>query len=181
MSTGTAKTEVGSYFISNYPPFSAWSADQLDAVRAAMDSPPGRCAAWACICTFRFAASGASSVTFKVFTDKNSARSRALSGRAVARDRAREQAAGDGRAAVSVRLLRRRHAVVPELAAARAAGRSVAGKRVMGLGRGSHVRVRARHALGSEGPHAARNRRDAAQPGRRELRRRDPWRERPGA
>src|ERR1700709_2078352 len=40
MSTGTAKTEVGSYFISNYPPFSAWSADQLDTVRAAMDSPP---------------------------------------------------------------------------------------------------------------------------------------------
>src|SRR5437899_7631836 len=40
MSTSTTKTEVGSYFISNYPPFSAWSADQLGDVRAAMDTPP---------------------------------------------------------------------------------------------------------------------------------------------
>ena len=36
-----ADTEIGSYFIANYPPFSQWSADQLDEVRAAMDAPPG--------------------------------------------------------------------------------------------------------------------------------------------
>ena len=40
MSTSSTKTEVGSYFISNYPPFSAWSPDQLDEVRAAMNAPP---------------------------------------------------------------------------------------------------------------------------------------------
>jgi oxygen-independent coproporphyrinogen III oxidase len=40
MSTSTSKTEVGSYFISNYPPFSAWSPDQLSNVRSAMYSPP---------------------------------------------------------------------------------------------------------------------------------------------
>ncbi len=34
------KTEVGSYFISNYPPFSQWSRDQLKEVRAAMNEPP---------------------------------------------------------------------------------------------------------------------------------------------
>ena len=28
----TTKTEVGSYFISNYPPFSQWERDQLDEV-----------------------------------------------------------------------------------------------------------------------------------------------------
>ncbi|MCY2992238.1 MAG: hypothetical protein NTY19_30805 [Planctomycetota bacterium] len=28
-STTEAKTEVGSYFISNYPPFSQWSREQL--------------------------------------------------------------------------------------------------------------------------------------------------------
>ncbi len=36
----STKTEVGSYFISNYPPYSKWSADNLPAVREAMSSPP---------------------------------------------------------------------------------------------------------------------------------------------
>jgi oxygen-independent coproporphyrinogen-3 oxidase len=36
----TAKTEVGSYFISNYPPFSQWTKDELPAVEAAMQSAP---------------------------------------------------------------------------------------------------------------------------------------------
>ena len=36
----STKTEVGSYFISNYPPFSQWTADQLDAVQSAMQTPP---------------------------------------------------------------------------------------------------------------------------------------------
>jgi oxygen-independent coproporphyrinogen-3 oxidase len=40
MSTETSKTEVGSYFISNYPPYSQWSADQIDEVHAAMNAPP---------------------------------------------------------------------------------------------------------------------------------------------
>ena len=41
MTTETAKTEVGSYFISNYPPYSQWSAEELDEVRSAMNAPPG--------------------------------------------------------------------------------------------------------------------------------------------
>ncbi|MCA9262980.1 MAG: coproporphyrinogen III oxidase family protein [Planctomycetales bacterium] len=40
MSTESTKTEVGSYFISNYPPFSQWSADQLPAIEKALQSPP---------------------------------------------------------------------------------------------------------------------------------------------
>jgi len=39
MATET-KTEVGSYFISNYPPFSQWSAEALADVRAALNAPP---------------------------------------------------------------------------------------------------------------------------------------------
>ncbi len=35
-----SKTEVGSYFISNYPPFSQWSAESLADVRAALHAPP---------------------------------------------------------------------------------------------------------------------------------------------
>ena len=34
------KTEVGSYFISNYPPFSQWTSDQLSEVEQAMQQPP---------------------------------------------------------------------------------------------------------------------------------------------
>jgi oxygen-independent coproporphyrinogen-3 oxidase len=41
VTTETAKTEVGSYFISNYPPYSQWSAEELDEVRSAMNAPPG--------------------------------------------------------------------------------------------------------------------------------------------
>jgi oxygen-independent coproporphyrinogen-3 oxidase len=40
MTTETTKTEVGSYFIANYPPFSQWSADALDDVRHALHAPP---------------------------------------------------------------------------------------------------------------------------------------------
>jgi oxygen-independent coproporphyrinogen III oxidase len=40
MATDTAKTEVGSYFISNYPPYSQWSEQHLPAIRSALESPP---------------------------------------------------------------------------------------------------------------------------------------------
>ncbi len=36
----TTKTEVGSYFISNYPPFSAWKKELVDEVAQAMQRPP---------------------------------------------------------------------------------------------------------------------------------------------
>ncbi len=38
----TKKTEVGSYFIANYPPFSQWTPDGLVHVREAMNAPPLR-------------------------------------------------------------------------------------------------------------------------------------------
>ena len=40
MSTEATKTEVGSYFISNYPPFSQWDAESLQEVEAVMPAPP---------------------------------------------------------------------------------------------------------------------------------------------
>ena len=40
MSTEATKTEVGSYFIANYPPFSKWSAEQLPELEVALSSPP---------------------------------------------------------------------------------------------------------------------------------------------
>ena len=40
MATETSKTEVGSYFISNYPPFSQWSTDELDELVGVLQAPP---------------------------------------------------------------------------------------------------------------------------------------------
>lgn len=40
MATESTKTEVGSYFISNYPPFSQWSKDELPTLRQALAEPP---------------------------------------------------------------------------------------------------------------------------------------------
>jgi coproporphyrinogen III oxidase-like Fe-S oxidoreductase len=40
MTTEATKTEVGSYFISNYPPFSQWTPEGLVDVRAAMAAQP---------------------------------------------------------------------------------------------------------------------------------------------
>lgn len=41
MTTETKKTEVGSYFIANYPPFSQWDEESRGEVEQAMSSPPG--------------------------------------------------------------------------------------------------------------------------------------------
>ncbi len=40
MTTELVKTDVGSYFIANYPPFSQWTPDQLPEVERAMRQPP---------------------------------------------------------------------------------------------------------------------------------------------
>jgi len=40
MTTETGKTEVGSYFVSNYPPFSLWSDEFVPEVERAMSTPP---------------------------------------------------------------------------------------------------------------------------------------------
>jgi oxygen-independent coproporphyrinogen-3 oxidase len=40
LSTEATKTEVGSYFISNYPPFSQWQPEGLKEIEAALHAPP---------------------------------------------------------------------------------------------------------------------------------------------
>lgn len=40
MATESTKTEVGSYFISNYPPFSQWSPDELPKLEKVLSEPP---------------------------------------------------------------------------------------------------------------------------------------------
>ena len=40
MATDSTKTEVGSYFISNYPPYSQWNAESIGEVETAMAKAP---------------------------------------------------------------------------------------------------------------------------------------------
>jgi len=71
MSTSAKKTEVGSYFISNYPPFSAWSAEEVASVRAAMNAPPADVPLGLYL-HIPFCRKRCKFCYFKVFTDKNS-------------------------------------------------------------------------------------------------------------
>ena len=153
MATETTKTEVGSYFISNYPPFSQWTPRRLRTFvpRCMRRRSPATASSprSGCTCTFRSAASAASSATSASTPTRTRSDVETLRRGPVARDRTGQPAAGDGRAAVSLRLLRRRHALVPQRQAAHVAGRSAAGQHQLGPGRGSHLRVRAGHALAS--------------------------------
>lgn len=65
------KTEVGSYFISNYPPFSQWSKDHLGEVEAAMAAPPLADAPLGLYLHLPFCRKRCKFCYFKVFTDKN--------------------------------------------------------------------------------------------------------------
>jgi oxygen-independent coproporphyrinogen III oxidase len=71
MVTDTVKTEVGSYFVSNYPPFSQWTVEQLDAVQDALHSPPAHVPLGLYL-HIPFCRKRCKFCYFKVFTDKNS-------------------------------------------------------------------------------------------------------------
>jgi oxygen-independent coproporphyrinogen-3 oxidase len=78
MSVETTKTEVGSYFISNYPPFSQWSAAALADVHAALHAapvcPPGQSepAPLGLYLHIPFCRKRCKFCYFRVYTDKNS-------------------------------------------------------------------------------------------------------------
>ncbi len=71
MTTEATKTEVGSYFISNYPPFSQWTADGLNDVRAAMNAPPADVPLGLYL-HIPFCRKRCKFCYFRVYTDKNS-------------------------------------------------------------------------------------------------------------
>ena len=71
MSTESIKTEVGSYFISNYPPFSQWSADYLAEVEEVFQAPPADVPLGLYL-HIPFCRKRCKFCYFKVFTDKNS-------------------------------------------------------------------------------------------------------------
>jgi oxygen-independent coproporphyrinogen-3 oxidase len=70
MSTETSKTEVGSYFISNYPPFSQWSEEQVSEVERAMHQPPAEVPLGLYL-HIPFCRKRCKFCYFRVYTDKN--------------------------------------------------------------------------------------------------------------
>lgn len=70
MPESTKKTDVGSYFISNYPPFSQWSKDRLHEAEEALNSPPADVPLGLYL-HIPFCRKRCKFCYFKVFTDKN--------------------------------------------------------------------------------------------------------------
>lgn len=70
MATETTKTEVGSYFVANYPPFSQWTTEALPAVRQALASPP-RDVPLGLYIHIPFCRKRCKFCYFRVYTDKN--------------------------------------------------------------------------------------------------------------
>ncbi len=65
------KTEVGSYFISNYPPYSAWNGDALADVEAALHASPKTITPLGLYLHIPFCRKRCKFCYFKVFTDVN--------------------------------------------------------------------------------------------------------------
>ena len=71
MATDSTKTEIGSVFVSNYPPYSQWTPDELREVRAAMGAPP-RDVPLGLYLHIPFCRKRCKFCYFRVYTEKNS-------------------------------------------------------------------------------------------------------------
>ncbi|WP_164100520.1 coproporphyrinogen-III oxidase family protein [Candidatus Laterigemmans baculatus] len=71
MATDAKKTEVGSYFISNYPPFSQWNREALPEIEAALHAPPNVDTPLGLYLHIPFCRKRCKFCYFKVFTDVN--------------------------------------------------------------------------------------------------------------
>jgi oxygen-independent coproporphyrinogen-3 oxidase len=67
-----SKTEVGSYFITNYPPYSQWTAEEIGDIQAAMDEPPADVPLGLYL-HIPFCRKRCKFCYYRVFTDKNAA------------------------------------------------------------------------------------------------------------
>ena len=72
MTTETAvATEVGSYFISNYPPFSLWNRDQVPEIRTALAAEPDRFVPMGLYLHIPFCRKRCKFCYFRVYTNQN--------------------------------------------------------------------------------------------------------------
>ena len=66
-----AATEVGSYFISNYPPFSLWSRDKVPEIRTALAAEPDRSVPMGLYLHIPFCRKRCKFCYFRVYTNQN--------------------------------------------------------------------------------------------------------------
>ena len=66
-----ATTEVGSYFISNYPPFSLWNRDDLKEIRSALTEEPDRSVPMGLYLHIPFCRKRCKFCYFRVYTNQN--------------------------------------------------------------------------------------------------------------
>jgi oxygen-independent coproporphyrinogen-3 oxidase len=69
--TTQEKTGLGNYFVANYPPFSAWKPEHLDAARAALAAPPRPGTPLGLYLHVPFCRKRCKFCYFRVYTDKN--------------------------------------------------------------------------------------------------------------
>jgi oxygen-independent coproporphyrinogen-3 oxidase len=69
--TEPAKTEVGNYFVSNYPPFSQWQPEYIPSVMEALSKPPRIADPLGIYLHIPFCRKRCKFCYFKVYTDKN--------------------------------------------------------------------------------------------------------------
>jgi oxygen-independent coproporphyrinogen III oxidase len=69
--TGTSRTQVGSYFVSNYPPFSQWKPEYASEALAALQQPPRVDERLGLYLHIPFCRKRCEFCYFKVYTDKN--------------------------------------------------------------------------------------------------------------
>ena len=69
--TSQTKTEVGNYFVSNYPPFSQWTAEHVPDALAALEQPPRAGEPLGLYLHIPFCRKRCTFCYFKVYTDKN--------------------------------------------------------------------------------------------------------------
>ena len=65
------QTEIGSYFVANYPPFSVWSPEHRAAVETALNSPPKPGTRLGLYLHIPFCRKRCKFCYFRVYTDKN--------------------------------------------------------------------------------------------------------------
>ncbi|QDT37452.1 coproporphyrinogen-III oxidase family protein [Stratiformator vulcanicus] len=72
MSTDTApKTEIGSYFVSNYPPFSQWKSEYVSEIHDTLDSEPDRTVPFGLYMHIPFCRKRCKFCYFRVYTKQN--------------------------------------------------------------------------------------------------------------
>ena len=178
------QTEVGSYFVATYPPFSVWTDGGRRARRACRRShaPPVAGVPLGLYLHIPFCRKRCHFCYFRVYTDKNAQEVGDYLDVAGARVGALRDAAGDRRPAArtsSTSAAARRRS--SRRSSSKAWSTRLTAVTPVDAGRGDHVRVRAGHADRSQARGHPPHRRHASQPRRRELRRRDPRAERPRA